>query len=113
MLLYTVIMIVYTEIVVVFLTLLAVSNVNVIIQHRSTVYTCSRSILIPVYTLIINANIDYFFSISNSPSSLRECNFIFDANVNQISLKLAISCLFSISYLWKKYYYVLKLISII
>ena len=54
-------MIVYTEIVVLFLTLLAVSNVNVIIQHRSTVYTCSRSILIPVYTIIINANIDYFF----------------------------------------------------
>ena len=61
MLLYTVIMIVYTEIVVVFLTLLAVSNVNVIIQHRSTVYTCSRYILIPVYTIIINANIDFFF----------------------------------------------------
>ena len=60
MLLYTVIMIVYTEIVVVFLTLLAVSNVNVIIQHRSTVYTCSRSILIPVYRIIINANTDFF-----------------------------------------------------
>ena len=112
MLLYTVIMIVYTEIVVVFLTLLAVSNVNVIIQHRSTVYTCSRSILIPVYTIIINANID-FFSISNSPSFLREYNFMFDANVNPISLKLAISCLFPVSYLWKKYSYVLKLISII
>ena len=35
-----------------------------------------------------------------------EYNFMFDANVNPISLKLAISCLISISYLWKKYYYV-------